>query len=598
MSRPTLQLVRPSPDDSPPASAPIVGIDLGTTHSLVAVLEEDGPRVLTDSAGRVLLPSAVALDDQNTLLVGEAALRRLQRDPSSGVRWFKRDMGGDVTHSLDSDTLTPTELSALVLRELKARATAALGQAPTRAVITVPAYFQEPQRAATIEAGRLAGLEVLRLVNEPTAAAMAHGLQDSQTERSCVVIDLGGGTLDVTVLEIFDGIVEIVASGGDGRLGGEDFTDRLFEVARQEAGLPEHTAGPLLGLLRAECEQAKCSLGTHARVRLELPSSAVLDHWQEASELLLSRSLFASICEPLLQRLRTCIVDTLAAARTAPSTIDEVLLVGGATRMPAVAELVTELFESAPRVHLDPDLTVALGAAVQAGLIVHDAAVGELVVTDVLAHSLGVEVARTGQDRFLRGYFLPVLHRNTTLPVRRVERLHTVHHQQPQLKVDVYQGEHRYVSKNRLLGSFEITDLPQAEDPEHREAVDLCFVHDLNGLLQVEATVVSTGVQARILIGQRSGRLTPTQLESAQATLDRLNVHPRDLLPNRLLLEHAHTRILRLTPRQREMLDPVLLAFEDALARQDSAAVDQTAQALEQALAHPALTPGPPDSGR
>jgi len=596
MTRPTLQLLRSSDDEPPesPPPAPIVGIDLGTTHSLVAVLADDGPRVLLDPAGRALLPSVVALDDHGTLLVGSAALSRLQRDPSAGVRWFKRDMGADMSHTLGAHTLTPTELSALVLRELKALATSSLGQEVTKAVLTVPAYFQEPQRAATIEAGRLAGLEVVRLVNEPTAAAMAHGLQDSETERCCIVVDLGGGTLDVTVLEIFEGVVEIVASGGDGRLGGEDFTDRLFEVARKEAGLLEDMPGPVLALLRAECEAAKRTLGEAERVHVSLPSPAVSTHWEHAGHLLLSRALFSSICEPLLERVKACIVDTLTAAGTAPESVDEVLLVGGATRMTAVRELVAGVFASAPCVELDPDTTVALGATVQAGLIARDAAVNDLVVTDVLAHSLGVEIVRSGKDRFLPGYFLPVLHRNTTLPVRRVERVHTVHHQQRQLKVEVYQGEHRYVSQNRLLGSFEISDLQVKEDTDHRESVDLAFIHDLNGLLQVEATVVSTGHKAHILIEQRAGRLTATQLKAARAALARLNVHPRDLLPNRLLLEHAHTRHLRLSTPQRELLDPVLLAFEDALERQDTVASDAAAQELEAALAHPALTPSPP----
>ena len=234
-----------------------------------------------------------------------------------------------------------------------------------------------------------------------------------------------------------------------------------------------------------------------------------------------------------------------------------------------VPDLVDKLFGKAPHIELDPDTTVALGAAVQAGLIVRDAAVDDLVVTDVLSHSLGVEVVRSGKDRFLPGYFLPVLHRNTTLPVRRVERVTTVHPQQKQLKIDVYQGEHRYVSQNRLLGSFDITDLEVSDEEDHRVSVDLAFVHDLNGLLQVEATVVSTGRQARILIEQRAGRLSPQRMRAARAALDRLNVHPRDLLPNRLLLEHAQTRLLRMSPQQRAMLDPILLAFEDALARRD-----------------------------
>lgn len=594
-TRPSLQLVRSG--DDPPAPprgpAPILGIDLGTTHSLVSVLRDDGPVVL--GGDQALVPSAVALDDAGTLLVGAAALARLHRQPQAGVRWFKRDMGGVASHTLGPHTLGPTELSALVLRELKARAEADLGQPVRRAVITVPAYFGEPQRAATIEAGQLADLEVVRLVNEPTAAAMAHGLQDAETERRCAVIDLGGGTLDVTLLDIYEGVVEILATGGDARLGGEDFTDLLWTAARRESGLLDVAQGattPVDALLREECEAAKRALSTQERVEIPLPG-ATLDRWTQGGALLVSRALFATLAEPLTARIRACIADTLAAGDLRPDSVDEVLLVGGATRMPLVHDLVQGIFGKEPRSHLDPDTTVALGAAVQAGLIAQDAALDDLVVTDVLSHSLGVEISREGKDRFLPGYFMPVLHRNTTLPVRRVERVATLHPKQKVLKVNVYQGEHRFVSQNRLLGSFQVRDLPTADDGETTQAVDLAFAHDLNGLLQVEATVVSTGEKATLLIEQQEGRLSPEELERAREALQRLNVHPRNLLPNRLLLEHAQTRYTRLPQRARDLLDPLLLRFEDALERQHPEDIAEAAQLLEKALLHPALAPGP-----
>lgn len=593
-----LRLVRPDappePEDAPPAAPPIVGIDLGTTHSLVAVMGPEGPRLLSRTQGAALLPSAVALDDTGHLLVGTAALDRLVRRPGDGVRWFKRDMGdNDVRAELGPHSLSPIELSALVLRELVDVATEALGQPPKKAVITVPAYFQEPQRAATAEAGRLAGLEVVRLVNEPTAAAMAHGLADADTERTCVVVDLGGGTLDVTVLEIFDGVVEITASGGDGRLGGEDFTDRLTTAAAREAGLDEEAKNTLLySILREECERAKRRLTDHDSATVTLPS-AHSDTWEDEGSLLVSRALFATLCEPLTDRIRRCIVDTLATVRTAPADVDEVLLVGGATRMPAVRELVASVFGTSPRVHLDPDTTVALGAAVQAGLIAQDAAVGDLVVTDVLSHSLGVEVVREGKDRFLGGYFLPVLHRNTTLPTRGVKEVQTLHPKQRALRVRIYQGEHRYVTDNRLLGSLEVGDLPEGDSKDDLQTVVLTFLHDLNGLLKVEARVASTGDAATVVIEQQAGRLTPEERARAEAALARLNVHPRELLPNRMLLEHAHTRHVRLDKSAKALLDPVLLAFEDALERQDADDIQAAAAQLTEALAHPWLTPGP-----
>lgn len=576
---------------------PIIGIDLGTTHSLVAVMTPEGPQVLADEEGRVLLPSAVAVDDEGHLLVGVAAEARLGHDPAAGARWFKRDMGQDVELPVGGERLSPPALSALVLRELRTIAELALGQGVERAVITVPAYFQEPQRAATAEAARLAGLELVRMVNEPTAAALAWGRHDTETERRIAVLDLGGGTFDVTVLEVFEGIIEVVASGGDGRLGGEDWTQALYELACQEAGLGERDPAGPRALLHAACERAKRELADRPQARISLPAPGEA-RWRTLRTLQVTRPVFEAATRPLQDRLRRCILDTLASARIAPRDVDEVLLVGGASRMPAFRALAEEIFGRPPlgegqRDAPDPDLLVALGAAVQAALVDRDAAVADLVVTDVLSHSLGVEVAKEGEDRVLDGYFLPVLHRNTTLPVRRVERLWTMHHAQTRIKVQVYQGEHRYTQRNRLLGSFTVQGIPKAESEEARQAVDIAFTHDLNGLLEVEATVVETGEKASILIEQQAGRLGPEALARARRSLERLKIHPRELLPNRTLLELAIERLARLEGSPRAALDGALTAFEDALARQQPEAIDDAGQTLRELLAHPALAPLP-----
>lgn len=574
-------------------SDPIVGIDLGTTHSLVAVMTPNGPQVLRDVEGRALIPSCVALDEDGHLLVGAPAEARLTHHPASGARWFKRDMGLETAVRLGGERLSPPALSALVLREARLVAEVALGRPVQRVVITVPAYFQEPQRAATAEAARLAGLDLVRMVNEPTAAALAYGRQDVLTERSIAVLDLGGGTFDVTVLEVFEGIIEVVASGGDGRLGGEDFTEALFRLACEEAGLsPDGPPAPR-ALLHTACEQAKRELADRPVVALSLPTPGQA-RWRTARRFELSRPIFEAATRSLLDRIRRCVLDTLAAARMAPRDIDEVLLVGGASRMAAFRYLARELFGQDPVAGPDPDLVIALGAAVQAALVDRDAAVADLVVTDVLSHSLGVEVAREGQDRLLDGYFLPVLHRNTTLPVRRVERVWTMHHKQEQITVRVFQGEHRYTQRNRLLGSFRVQGIPAAEHEEARRAIDLAFTHDLNGLLEVEASVVDTGEQASILIEQQAGRLGPEALERARQALERLKVHPRELLPNRTLLEQAIARLARLEGPAHTQLDQALTAFEDALGRQQPEAIEQAGAALRDLLAHPAFAPRPP----
>lgn len=559
--------------------SPIIGIDLGTTHTVVAALSEGRPKVIVCPGGSALIPSAVAVDASGALLVGEAALARLQHQPDSGVRWFKRDMGSSRTWSLGEHELGPTELSALLLREARSVAEEALGQPVERAVITVPAYFQEPQRAATAEAGRLAGLEVVRMVNEPAAAALAHGLSDSGTERAVVVIDLGGGTFDVTVLEIFDGIVEVLATGGDSRLGGEDLTDALAEHFRSRVEVSE-------GALRAACEEAKRALATADVVFLGLPAT---------ERLTVDRRLLDSLCEPLIARMGRCVDDALRHAGLRAEQIDQVVLAGGATRTPAVRAFASERFPSG-LVESDPDHIVAIGAAIQAGLTSRDKAVSDLVVTDVLSHSLGVELARLGEDRILPGYFEPILHRNTTLPVRRVQRFYTMHHQQSAIRIRIYQGEHRYTKENLFLGEFEIGKIPPSEDEESRQAVDIAFAHTLDGLLEVEAKVVATGRSQHLLVESLAGRLSPERREAALEALRQLKVHPRELLPNRILLEQALARFERLSPHARGLLDGPLTSFEDALEREQPEAIEAAAEILRQVLAHPMLQVDPGDA--
>lgn len=570
--------------------SPPVGIDLGTTHSLVAVVQAGRPVVLPNALGELLTPSAVAVDARGTLLVGAAARERLTVAPTAGAAFFKREMGEGTRFAVGDQSLGAVELSALVLRSLKEAAEAHLGVAVERAVVSVPAYFHEPQRAATREAARLAGLEVLRLINEPTAAAIAYGLHDTRRERVCAVLDLGGGTFDVTLLEVFDGVVEIVASGGDSRLGGEDFTDALTDWAAREAGgtaLSETSRA----MLRSQCERVKRRLTDTAEVDLPLPRPAA-ERWEIAREVRVSRNDLERICAPLIERVGRCVQEVLGQARRAPDKIDEIILVGGATRMPWVHGLSRRIFGRDPVVGAEPDLDVARGAAVQAALVTHDASVRDLVVTDVTPHSLGVEVVRDAGDRLLPGYFLPVLHRNTTLPARRVTRVSTLHPGQRQITVRVYQGDRRFTAQNRFLGAFEVTDLPALEGTEGGQPVDLGLSCDVNGLLEVEATVVATGRKASIVIDQHPGQLSPEEREGALRALQSLKTHPRELLPNRHLLERAYAEFEFLDPRGRAQLEPFLFAFEAALERQAPDEVRPAAELLRRVLAQVGGTRG------
>lgn len=551
----------------------IIGIDLGTTNTLVAALRDGQPALLGP-----MIPSAVAFDDDDALLVGEPAADRAAWQPSRSARFFKRDMGLDIQRQIAGEPYGPIELSALVLKEARRVAEAELGEPVSQAVITVPAYFQEPQRRATREAGELAGLEVVRMINEPTAAAIAHGLSDLETERTVVVVDLGGGTLDVTVLEIFEGIIEVVGTGGDGRLGGEDFTNALCELACEEAGVDADTR--LGALLRARCEEAKVALGREERVRIPLPDPAE-ERWIEAGSLPLTRALFSMLTAPLLDRIRACAQQTLIAAKLAPEDLHEVLLVGGATRMPALRTLVQELFGREPVAGPDPDHAIALGAALQAALVARDEAVDDVVVTDVLSHTLGMKVVRWSEGEWLDGYYLPILHRNTTLPARRVERVSTTHPRQTEVRVQVFQGEHRYVEQNRLLGEFTVQGIPTGGS--QGQPIDVSFAHDLSGLLEVEATIVATGRKGRTAFEQH-GALSENERRRALRRLERLKTPPAERREYKALLEKALRVLAQLPPGPRAFLDEKLVAYEAALKSHDLERVERAAEALSLAL--------------
>lgn len=534
---------------------PLLGIDLGTTHSVAAVLETDGPRPLSNSLGRTLVSSAVALGDGDDLLIGDAALERVHRRPGDGVVRFKPDMGSKRTWRIGHRELGPVELSALVLREMKALAEASLQTTVTDAVVTVPAWFQEPQRRATIEAGRLAGLQIRRVLNEPTAAALAHGLHTAHEARTILVLDLGGGTFDVTALSMFEGVVEVLASVGDTHLGGEDFTDALLEhvLAGAEPD-PEARA-----LLRARCELAKRSLSREDAV--DIPYAG--------GEIAVRRDTFEALNAPRLERVRHCVTEALMQGRLAPKDIDEVVLVGGATRMPCIHELVKAIFGREPRAGIDVDHIVACGAAVQAALLAKNDAVRDFVVTDVLPHSLGVAYVKFVDDTYLDDRFDPILPRTTTLPASRRETYLTLHQKQDTLHLDVYQGERRIASHNHHLGRLVVERLPTSEEEDHRVPVEVRFSHDTNGLLEVEATVPSTG-EVVSSVFERGADLSEADRAQALAALAALKIPPQEQLPNRFALERAR-RLFEMLPHgsERETLDHALSRFEAALVRED-----------------------------
>lgn len=564
-------------------AGPLVGIDLGTTGSLVALVRDGAPEVLPNTLGERITPSAVTVYDAGAVLVGAAARARASTHPDATAVQFKRDMGTEASYTLAGRGFDPITLSALVLSDLRASAEAALGVPVRDAVITVPAYFGEAQRQATRQAGEVAGLRVHRIVNEPTAAALAYGLADLDREVRAVVLDLGGGTFDVTVLEVIAGVVEVQATAGDARLGGEDFSDALADLV---AG--DHPLTPAARTrLREACDRAKRRLSDRAQVEVALDGLATTDGGAVDLRRVLSRPEAEQAWLPLLARMRDPIQRALRDARWQLGDIDEILLVGGATRMPAVRRLAERLFGRAPRTDLQPDETVALGAAVQAALLAEDAAVEDLVATDVAPFTLGTEVMTVVDGVEVGDRFCPMIERGTTIPVSRFGPFVTSRPGQDTLRINIYQGEHPVASRNTHLGVLEVDGLEAG--PDTQAAVEIRFTYDLNGLLEVECTPVG-GEPRRILIDGTPGKLSPEELEAAREAMARLKVYPRELLPNATALARAEALYTLLLGGERQRLADALSAFEVALATQDE---DRIAAARRRLLATVEALEGP-----
>jgi len=541
----------------------IVGIDLGTTNSLVAVWENGAARLIPNSLGEVLTPSCISVDEDGSILVGRAARERLQTHPKQSVAAFKRYMGSDKATLLGGRAFRPEELSSLILRALKEDAEAVLGVPVTEAVITVPAYFSDAQRKATRAAGQLAGLKVERLLNEPTAAALAYGIHLRDSETRFLVFDLGGGTFDVSVLDLFDNVMEVRASSGDNNLGGEDFVATLVERFFEEASVPDRCRADarFMQRLHAQVEAAKRALS-------EAPSATVRIADGDTEYLMdLDEAALEKHCGALLARLRDPVERALRDAGMPIAELDNIVLAGGATRMPTVRRMVTRMFGRFPACELNPDEVVALGAAVQAGLKSRDAALDEVVMTDVAPYSLGVDVLRHF-DRHTAsgGHFDPIIERNSVIPVSRVKRYLPSSEGQRQIDIHVYQGEARMVADNIKLGQLTM-QLPPGSSADN--SVDIRFTYDVNGLLQVEATLARTGEVSSLLIEGNPGLLTEDEIRERCAALSELKIHPRERIENRTLLARGERLYQQLRGSAREQMGMEIMRFEQVLERQD-----------------------------
>ena len=538
-----------------------IGIDLGTTNSLVAQFLDGKTRLIPNRLGHFLTPSVVSADDAGNILVGLAARERLRTAPQSTVSAFKRFMGTDKTFRAE-------ELSALVLKQLKEDAEAFLGEAVSDVVVTVPAYFNAIQRQATRNAVQMAGLNPLRLLNEPTAAGLAYGLQERPDDTRFLIYDLGGGTFDVSVLDYFDGVVQVSASAGDNHLGGEDFVQVLRHCfLRQCKDLSDDERAKLTDSseLWQALETAKRKLGD------EMQAEIAVNVGGRMVSATVTRSEFHEAAKPLMARLRRPLERALRDAKLRPDEIDSIILVGGATRMPLIRQSIAQLFRRIVNVSVNPDEAIARGAAVQAALIARDESVEEVVLTDVMPFSLGVETSvEIENGQLVGGRFSPIIERNMPVPVSRVERYFTVNDHQDAIRFNVFQGESAVAKENLHLGSMEIKIPPR---PAGEVYADVRFSYDINGLLDVDISNDDFDIRANQTFRHNSANLSEEQIQASLAKLAALKVHPREQQENVYLLEKAKRLYEEYLGDQRQTIGHALAQFERVLESQDPAAI-------------------------
>ncbi len=567
----------------------IIGIDLGTTNSVVAIMEGGEPKVIQNKEGNRTTPSVVAWNKNGERLVGLLAKRQAVTNPTNTVYSIKRFMGrqhaevateidevpyqvtegpgGVVRIKTEAGEFTPPEISAQVLRNLKEIAEEYLGEEVTDAVITVPAYFNDSQRQATKDAGKIAGLEVKRIVNEPTAAAMAYGLQ-KQKDEMVAVFDLGGGTFDISILEIADGVFEVKATNGDTHLGGDDFDqkvmDYLVETFLHQEGIDLSKDAMALQRLKEAAERAKCELSSSSQTEINLPFITAVDGNPKHLAVTLTRAKFESLVADLVARTVQPCLDAMKDADLKPADIDEVILVGGSTRIPAVAAKVKELFEKEPNRSVNPDEVVAMGAAIQGGVLAGDD-LGDIVLLDVTPLSLGIET--------LGGVMTRLIDRNTTIPTRKSQVFSTAADNQDKVDIHVLQGEREMAMDNKSIGRFQLTGIPPA--PRGVPQIEVTFDIDANGILSVSAVDKATGKEQSIRIQASSGlsdQEIDRMVKDAEANAE-ADKHRRELVD---LRNESESLVLQARKSLEELGDDA----EDSL-KQD---VETKIKALEEAL--------------
>ncbi|HIE13617.1 MAG TPA: molecular chaperone DnaK [Desulfotomaculum sp.] len=563
----------------------IIGIDLGTTNSCVAIMEGGEPTVIANAEGGRTTPSVVGFSKTGELLVGQVAKRQAVANPERTVLSIKRHMGSNHRVRIDDKEYTPQQISAFILQKLKRDAEAYLGEKVTKAVITVPAYFDDAQRQATKDAGRIAGLEVMRIINEPTAAALAYGL-DKEAVQTILVFDLGGGTFDVSILEIGEGVFEVKATSGNTRLGGDDFDQRIVDhlVAefKREHGIDLSADRMAMQRLREAAEKAKIELSGMTQTSINLPFITADATGPKHLDMTLTRAKFEELTADLVEKTMGPTRQALQDAGLKPEDIKKVLLVGGATRMPCVQEAVRRFLGKEPHKGINPDECVAIGAAIQAGVLGGE--VKDIVLLDVTPLSLGIET--------LGGVFTRIIERNTTIPTRKSQIFTTAADNQPSVEVHVLQGERPMAADNKTLGRFHLVGIPPA--PRGVPQIEVTFDIDVNGIVNVSAKDMGTGKAQSITI-TGSTRLSEEEVQRMVKDAERHAEEDRRRKEEAEVRNQAETMVYqaekvlkdfrdKADKAQVERLEAAVKELKDALAGTDTNAVKQKLEALTEPL--------------
>lgn len=552
----------------------IVGIDLGTTNSLVAYFDkEKGATIIPNRLGNKLTPSVVSFDDDGTVYVGETAKERRITNPMQTVEVFKRDMGSKREWNIGGRSYTPTDLSALVLRSLKEDAESYLGEEVTEAVISVPAYFNEHQRKATKIAGQLAGFKVERLISEPTAAAIAFGVNNDIDSSTIMVFDLGGGTFDVSLLEIDDGIMEVHCVAGDNFLGGEDFTKVIYNRFLRENEIDEATISTnTKNHIAKQAEACKLALTDNLTATMKCKINDTF------LEMTISKDEFKEECEGLLEKLKKPIARSLRDSKMNIEDIDRVLMVGGSTRLPIVRSYVATLLKLVPDYSVNPDEVVVIGACIQAAMKERNEAVEDLILTDVCPYTLGTGIINKNGNSDI---YSPIIQRNSTVPVSRTKTYVTVYDYQKKIKFGIFQGENRLVENNLCIDEIEI-DVPP--NKAGRESASVTFTYDVNSLLEVIVKSNSTGEIVKKIIRSSDVDISEEEAEKRFAELEYLKLPPREKEENKLVLFRAEQLFEELLGMEREQLGYNISVFEGILENGEPEEIDAAREQMKAIL--------------